>query len=199
VAKYMILYRAPVSAREQMAGGSSDDREQTMQHWMAWAGQAGDALVDFGMPLAAASGAGTPVPAPGHMIAGYSILQAQESLKLSDDQYARFLPRFKALLDTRRQTLQQRTRVLNVIRRLLMEAQPDEGMLRDALKQLQEIDTRGEADAKRAYEGIDQVLDLRQQAKFRIFEEQMERRKLAMVTEARARQANRLNRQQQKP
>ena len=80
-----------------------------------------------------------------------------------------------------------------------MEAQPDEGMLRDALKQLQEIDTRGEADAKRAYEGIDQVLDLRQQAKFRIFEEQMERRKLAMVTEARARQANRLNRQQQKP
>jgi hypothetical protein len=133
------------------------------------------------------------------MFDGYSILQAQESLKLSDDQYARFLPRFKALLDTRRQTLQQRTRVLNGIRRLLMEAQPDEGMLRDALKQLQEIDTRGEADAKRAYEGIDQVLDLRQQAKFRIFEEQMERRKLAMVTEARARQANRLNRQQQKP
>ena len=133
------------------------------------------------------------------MFDGYSILQAQESLKLSDDQYAKFLPRFKALLDTRRQTLQQRTRVLNVIRRLLMEAQPDEGMLRDALKQLQEIDTRGEADAKRAYEGIDQVLDLRQQAKFRVFEEQMERRKLAMVTEARARQANRLNRQQQKP
>jgi len=133
------------------------------------------------------------------MFDGYSILQAQESLKLSDDQYAKFLPRFKALLDTRRQTLQQRTRVLNSIRRLLMEAQPDEGMLRDALKQLQEIDTRGEADAKRAYEGIDQVLDLRQQAKFRVFEEQMERRKLAMVTEARARQANRLNRQQQKP
>ena len=133
------------------------------------------------------------------MFDGYSILQAQESLKLSDDQYAKFLPRFKALLDTRRQTLQQRTRVLNSIRRLLMEAQPDEGMLRDALKQLQEIDTRGEADAKRAYEGIDQVLDLRQQAKFRVFEEQMERRKLAMVTEARARQANRLNRQQHKP
>src|SRR5262252_7103532 len=80
----MILYRAPVSAREQMAGGSSDDREQTMQQWMAWAGQAGDALVDFGMPLAAASGAGTPVPAPGHMIAGYSILQADSEAELSE-------------------------------------------------------------------------------------------------------------------
>jgi hypothetical protein len=68
-------------------------------------------------------------------------------------------------------------------------------MLRDALKQLQDIDTRGEADALKAYEAIDQVLDLRQQAKFRVFEEQMERRKLELVT--RARQANRLNRQQQ--
>jgi hypothetical protein len=68
-------------------------------------------------------------------------------------------------------------------------------MLRDSLKQLQDIDARGEADALKAYEAIDQVLDLRQQAKFRVFEEQMERRKLELVT--RARQANRLNRQQQ--
>jgi hypothetical protein len=92
----------------------------------------------------------------------YSIVQAQEFLKIGDEQYARFLPRFKALLDTRRQTLQQRTRVLNVVRRLLMDAQPDEGMLRDALKQLQDIDTRGEADARRAYDAIDQVLDVKQ-------------------------------------
>jgi hypothetical protein len=82
------------------------------------------------------------------------------------------------------------------MRRLLQTESPsDDGMLRDALKQLQDIDTRGEADALKAYEAIDQVLDLRQQAKFRVFEEQMERRKLELVT--RARQANRLNRQQQ--
>jgi hypothetical protein len=129
------------------------------------------------------------------MFDAYSIVQAQEFLKISDEQYARFLPRFKSLLDTRRQTLQQRTRVLNSVRRMLMDAQPDEAMLRDALKQLQEIDSRGEADARRAYDAIDQVLDLRQQAQFRVFEEQMERRKLELVT--RARQANRQNRLQQ--
>ena len=134
------------------------------------------------------------------LLDAYSIVQAQEFLKISDEQYARFLPRFKVLLDTRRQTLQQHTRVLNVVRRLLMDAQPDEGMLRDALKQLQEIDTRGEADARRAYEAIDQVLDLRQQAKFRVFEEQMERRKLELVAQAQARvrQQNRQNRQEPK-
>jgi hypothetical protein len=132
------------------------------------------------------------------MFDGYAILQAQEFLKISDEQYAKFLPRFKSLLDTRRQTQQQRMRVLNSMRRLLADAQPDEGMVRDALKQLQEIDSRGEADARRAYDAIDQVLELRQQAQFRVFEEQMERRKLELVT--RARQANRQNRlQQQRP
>jgi len=141
------------------------------------------------------AGAVTPVELQ-RMFDAYALVQAQEFLKISDDQYARFLPRFKALQDARRQTLQQRTRVLNAMRRLLQTESPsDDGMLRDALKQLQDIDTRGEADALKAYEAIDQVLDLRQQAKFRVFEEQMERRKLELVT--RARQANRLNRQQQ--
>jgi hypothetical protein len=83
MAKYMILYRAPVSAREQMASGSSEDRDQMMEQWMVWAGKAGETLVDFGTPLAEASGAGTPVPAPGHMIAGYSILQADSEAEVS--------------------------------------------------------------------------------------------------------------------
>jgi hypothetical protein len=79
----MIFYRAPVSAREQMTSGPGADMQQMMEQWMAWAGRTGDALVDFGSPLAEASGAGTPVPAPGHMIAGYSILQADTEAEIS--------------------------------------------------------------------------------------------------------------------
>ena len=67
--------------------------------------------------------------------------------------------------------------------------QPDEAQIRERLKALQELDTRSAADVKKAYEAIDQVLDLRQQAQFRVFEELMERRKLELVM--RARQANR--------
>ena len=48
----------------------------------------------------------------------------------------------------------------------------------------------------KAYDAIDQVLDLRQQAQFRVFEEQMERRKIELVT--RARQANRANHRPQR-
>jgi Spy/CpxP family protein refolding chaperone len=121
----------------------------------------------------------------------WALLQAQEQLKISDEQFARFLPRFKALQDARRQTMQQRNRVLADVRRLLNDGQLDEIGVRDRLKQLREIEDRGHAEALKAYDAIDQVLDLRQQAQFRIFEEQMERRKLDLVT--RARQANRAN------
>jgi Spy/CpxP family protein refolding chaperone len=124
----------------------------------------------------------------------YALLQAQDQLKINDEQYSRFLPRFKALQDARRQMLQQRARVLQDVRRLLADGSADEAQLRDRLKQLQEIEIRGQAEARKAYDAIDQVLDLRQQAQFRIFEEQMERRKIELVT--RARQANRANRGQ---
>ena len=115
---------------------------------------------------------------------GFALVQAQRFLELSDDLYSRFLPRFMALQNARRQALQQHTRVLNVIRKALNDGGSDE-QIKDAMKQLQDIDERGVTETKKALDGVDQVLELRQQAKFRIFEEQMERRKLELVTIAR--------------
>jgi hypothetical protein len=61
--------------------------------------------------------------------------------------------------------------------------------MKDRLKALDDLDARAQADLAKAYDAINQVLDLRQQAKFRVFEENMENRQLALVM--RARQANR--------
>jgi hypothetical protein len=44
---------------------------------------------------------------------------------------------------------------------------------------------------RKAYNGIDEVLDVRQQARFRVFEDQIERRKIELMM--RARQQNRAN------
>jgi hypothetical protein len=121
----------------------------------------------------------------------WALLQAQGFLKMSDEQFARFLPRFKALQDTRRRGLQQRTRVLNQLRKAVNDGEPDEQQLKTSIKLLQEIDDKVDVDTRKAYEAVDSVLDVMQQAKFRLFEEQMERRKLELVT--RARQANRAN------
>ncbi len=123
----------------------------------------------------------------------YALVQAQAQLKLSDDQYPPFLARYKALQDLRRRSQNERGRIIQDLRRLSMdEAKSDEGQLRDRIKALQDLDVQAAADVRKAYDAVDQVLDLRQQARFRVFEEQMERRKIDLVT--RARQNNRQNR-----
>jgi len=47
---------------------------------------------------------------------------------------------------------------------------------------------------RKGYSSVDEVLDLRQQARFRVFEERIERRKLELLM--RARQQNRPNQRQ---
>ena len=128
------------------------------------------------------------------MFDAYALMQAQEQLKIGDDQFAQFLTRYKALQDVRRRNLQERARLVIDMRQMLNGPEPDEAQLKDRMKALQDLEVRSAADVKKAYDGIDQVLDVRQQAKFRVFEELMERRKLELVT--RARQANRPKNQQ---
>jgi hypothetical protein len=125
----------------------------------------------------------------------YALVQAQAQLKLSDDQYPPFLARYKALQDLRRRSQNERGRIIQDLRRLTMDdAKSDDGQLRERIKALQDLDVQVAADVKKAYDAVDQVLDVHQQAKFRVFEEQMERRKIDLVT--RARQTNRQNNRQ---
>ena len=135
-------------------------------------------------------------PAPGvspaevqRMFDAYALMQAQEQLKIGDEQFAQFLTRYKALQDVRRKNLQERAHVVADMRQMVNRPDADEAQLKERMKTLQDIDVRLAAEVRKAYDAIDQVLDVRQQAKFRVFEELMERRKLELVT--RARQANR--------
>jgi hypothetical protein len=124
----------------------------------------------------------------------YALVQAQAQLKLSDDQYPSFLARYKALQDLRRRSQNERGRIIQDLRRLTMEdAKSDDGQLKDRIKALQDLDAQTAADVRKAYDAVDQVLAVSQQAKFRVFEEQIERRKIDLVTLAR--QKSRQNRQ----
>ena len=142
-------------------------------------------------------GAVTDVITPGElqrMFDAYALMQAQDQLKITDDQYSQFLTRFKALQEVRRRSLQEHARVIQSLRKMLNGVQPaDEAQLKELLKALDDLEARTAADVKKALDAIDQVLDTAQQAKFRVFEENMERRKLELV--ARARQANRPKKQ----
>ena len=150
-------------------------------------------------PPAAPPAAGEAGVSPGdvqRMFDAYMLMQAQEQLKINDEHFPQFLTGYKALQELRRKNLQEHGRLLVEMRQMLNAATPDEAQLKERMKSLQDLDARSVADVKKAYEAIDQVLDVRQQAKFRIFEEAMERRKLELVT--RARQANRTRSQQKK-
>jgi hypothetical protein len=135
------------------------------------------------VPRVARERAGSPAEIQ-RMFDAYALLQAQDQLKISDDQYSQFLPRFKALQDERRKAIMERGRIVQEIRRALDDAF-DESQVRERLRMLDELETRSAIELKKSYDAIDQILDVRQRARFRLFEDLMERRKLELVSRAR--------------
>jgi|SRR5262245_7307032 len=117
----------------------------------------------------------------------YTVLQAQEALGLSEAQYGRFVTRLKTLQETRRRHQQERNRILNDLRKLTNPetGSMDEAAIAERLKALRDEDERVAVDLKKAYEGVDETLDVKQQARFRIFEERMEQQKLELLMRAR--------------
>lgn len=133
-----------------------------------------------------------------NMLDTYAIVQAQDALQLNDAQYGQFVTRLRKLQETRRRNQRERNEMLQELRKLAgpqAPAQPDEAAIRERLKALREHDDRAAGELRRAYDALDEVLDARQQARFRIFEETIERRKLDLLVRARER-ALRLNRRQ---
>jgi hypothetical protein len=122
------------------------------------------------------------------MLDAYALVQAQDALQLNDSQYGTFVNRLKNLQQTRRKNQQARNQIVQELRRLAgpqASTPVDEAAVRDQLKALRELDDRSGADLRRAYDALDEVLDVRQQARFRIFEEMMERRKMDLLMRAR--------------
>lgn len=128
----------------------------------------------------------------------YLVMEAQQALGLSDTQYPSFLTRLRALQETRRRYLASRALMLADLNRMTAPRAtaarpPDLGLLRERLAALQELESRSAAEARKAYGELDALLDPVQQARFRVFEDQIERRKLELMLRARQ------NARQQRP
>jgi hypothetical protein len=129
---------------------------------------------------------------------GYAVVQGQEFLGLNDAQFAQFLPRFRALQDARRRHNMERLQLLQELNRMTNPrvarrggAEASDADVRERLKMLRDVETRGVSEIAKARDAIDQTLDLRQQARFRVFEEQVEQRKLQLLMQVRQNRANR--------
>jgi hypothetical protein len=121
------------------------------------------------------------------MLDNYAAVRAQEALTLDDAHYTEFVTRLRTLQQIRRRNQQAHTRVVQDLRRLAgAQATPpyDETAIRERLKALREQDDRAAVELRQAYVAVDEVLDIRQQARFRVFEEMIERRKLDLLMRA---------------
>ena len=124
----------------------------------------------------------------------YLLIEAQQALQLSDQQYPQFLTRLRTLQDTRRRTQQERNQLMGQLQRLTnprLTKPVEESEIKARLTSLQELESRTAAEMRKSYNALDEVLDARQQGRFRVLEEQIERRKIELLM--RARQQNRQN------
>jgi flagellar basal body-associated protein FliL len=123
----------------------------------------------------------------GQLLDAYAIVQAQNALQLNDDQYGRFVSRLNRLQETRRRNTQARNRLMQQLRKLAADQAADETGIREQLKALRDLEEQSAVAIRRDYEALYEVLDARQQVRFRVFEEQLERRRLDLLMRARAR------------
>jgi hypothetical protein len=117
----------------------------------------------------------------------YVLIQAQDALKITEAQFPRFLQRLNALQGTRRRNATARRQILLTIGRQLRAMPVDEPGLREQLKALRDLDARAADELRRAYEALDEALEPVQQARFRLFEQQVERRQIELLMKARER------------
>ena len=115
--------------------------------------------------------------------------QARTNLALTDDQFLRFGAGLRRLQTARRQQQRQRLAMVRDLNALVNATPLDDAAVTAKLKELDDFSAQSTGEIRTAYEAIDRVLTLHQRARFRIFEEMMERRKMDLVS--RARQASR--------
>ncbi len=116
----------------------------------------------------------------------YAVVQAQEALGLESAQYGAFVTSYKTVLETRRRHREERSRLTAELARLVRRDRPgDEGRIRDRLRALKEQEARAASENAQALDALEQPLSLVQRARFLVFEEQMERRKIELLTRAR--------------
>ena len=83
--KFLVLYKAPSSAFEQMQKATPEQQKASMDAWMSWSKKASSSIVDMGAPLGKSlrvtKGGAAPMS---NDLGGYSILQAESKEALAE-------------------------------------------------------------------------------------------------------------------
>ena len=120
------------------------------------------------------------------MIDAYVVSNLQESLELTDEQFVKLLPLVKRLQSDRRAVLQRRQQPLMELRRLLGSGAATEAKVSELLRQVKAAEAEEPVVLARDREAIDAALSPVQQAKFRVFEAEVDHKIRELMTQIRA-------------
>jgi Spy/CpxP family protein refolding chaperone len=113
---------------------------------------------------------------------GYALVQGQTVLQLTDEQTPNFVARYVTLQRLRRRYNQERNRMMREMRPLLQNAGAgNEEALVERLKALDDLNVRSVDEIRKAHTNLDAVLNPVQRARFRFFEEELERKKIELL------------------
>jgi Spy/CpxP family protein refolding chaperone len=117
----------------------------------------------------------------------WAIAQTERQLDLTDEQRPDFRLRLQRLHNLQRRQQQERLRLLQELQAVAAAPGPiaDESAVAAKLKAFDNQAVQLAQQIRRAYAAIDEVLSVRQRVRFRIVEEQLERRKLELLMQAR--------------
>ena len=117
-----------------------------------------------------------------------AIMEAERFLPLNNDQYPVFVQRLRRLQEARMQSNRRRTKALNELRGLVGQqagADVPDNAIDAKLRELAAAETEGAAGVRKALEDLEAGLSVRQRARFRLLEENVERRKIDFLTKVR--------------
>ncbi|HET9316897.1 MAG TPA: hypothetical protein VFQ51_14995 [Vicinamibacteria bacterium] len=120
------------------------------------------------------------------MVEAYLVSNLQESVGLTDDQFAKVLPHVKRLQKDRRDLNQRKGRAMSDLRRLLESGSATEPRVVELMKEVKAVESEQADTVRRDMDAIDGVLTPVQQAKYRLLEVEVERKIRALMNELRA-------------
>jgi Spy/CpxP family protein refolding chaperone len=122
------------------------------------------------------------------MIDAYVVSNLQESLGLTDEQFAKVVPLVRRLQRDRHQLAQRRMQSLQELRRVLGSGTATEASVVELLKGVRAAEAEERSQVQRDLEAVEAALTPIQQAKYRILEIEVERKIRELMNQLRAAQ-----------
>jgi hypothetical protein len=119
------------------------------------------------------------------MIDAYILSKLQEAVVLSDEQFGRMVVAQKKMQDARRAYRRERNELLRQMRHRLRREDAGEAELSPLLLRLDEMHQRFLEEERARYRDVDAILDVRQRARYRIFEGEVQKRLRELIQKSR--------------